>query len=420
MKSLTTLRWLIVCSVLVAAGSVMAAARVSAASAPQKLVYNGHLLDASGNAVATAVTVRFSLWKSADLVAGNVTGTGAINTAASTYAGWKDAFTVTPDARGYFSVQLGSGVALPDFSTFATADLTSLHLQVEVKPDASALTAYEVLDPNAGDTAVDRTSLLSVPFALNADLLDQRHVGTASGAIPLLASGGLLDLTQVPGGTNADLFILDANNSVVAGNITLQFGSSLGKTLTYDVSNSRFDFNGDLRIQGNLTMSGGVRIGNFAPGSGTGAGTLRWTGTDFQGYDGTGWKSLSKAGRFAGTTTANATGSVSTGSLVGYKAGNEICVHQFAGSHMCQVDEIIATVEQDMAVFTGKVNGWASMGAPGYTADANDCAGWTSASESFLGSWWEFSSDGGVTVAPGGGKGYLTNCAVSQPIACCR
>ena len=87
---------------------------------------------------------------------------------------------------------------------------------------------------------------------------------------------------------------------------------------------------------------------------------------------------------------------------------------------MCQVDEIIATVEQDMTAFSGEENGWASMGAPGYTADANDCAGWTSADESYLGSWWEFSSDGGVTVAPGGGKGFLTNCAVSQPIACCR
>lgn len=256
MRDSITLRWLPYICILAVVVLAVAESPALASSGPQTFVYNGHLLDANGTAIQTAHTVRFSLWTSADYVTGDVTGTGAINTSASVYAGWKEAFTVTPDARGYFSVQLGSATALPDFSAFSATDLASLHLQVEVKADADAATAYEVLDQDASSDSVDRAPLLSVPFALNADLLDQRHVGTASGSIPVLASGGLLDLSQVPGGTQRDIFTIDADNSVSGGNISLEFGDVLGKTLSYDVSNSRFDFNDDLNVQGNLTVTG--------------------------------------------------------------------------------------------------------------------------------------------------------------------
>jgi len=42
-----------------------------------------------------------------------------------------------------------------------------------------------------------------------------------------------------------------------------------------------------------LDVNGGVRIGNTGS---TNAGTIRWTGTDFEGYDGSGWKSLTDTG----------------------------------------------------------------------------------------------------------------------------
>ena len=216
--------------ICILAGVALAAAasHALASSGPQTFVYNGHLFNASGTAIQTTHTVRFSLWTSADAVTGDVTETGAIKTSAATYAGWKEAFTVTPDANGYFSVRLGSGTALPDFSAYSATDLASLHLQVEVKAEADAATAYELLDQDAANDAVDRAPLLSVPFALNADLLDQRHVGTASGSIPVLASGGLLDLSQMPGGTTSDTFTIDADDSVAGGDIALNFGDALG------------------------------------------------------------------------------------------------------------------------------------------------------------------------------------------------
>jgi len=212
--------------------------------------------------------------------------------------------------------------------------------------------------------------------------------------------------------TDADLTI---NHDNGAADAVLTFGNASGvQTLKFNNSTQKFELSKD------LSVTGGVQVGNVAPGTGTGAGTIRWTGTDYQGYDGTGWKSFTAAGKFVGNTVTTTDGSIGTGSLVGYQAANEICMHAFAGSHMCQVDEIISSVEQDISSFSGKVNGWASMGAPGYTADANDCGGWTSGDGGDLGSWWEFSTDGGVTIAAGGGKGYLTNCAVAQPISCCR
>ena len=218
--------------------------------------------------------------------------------------------------------------------------------------------------------------------------------------------------------TDSDLTINQDNG---AADATLTFGNDAGtETLKFSDTANQFEFSDDVSVTGNMTVSGGMQVGNYAPGTGTGAGTIRWTGSDYQGYDGTGWKTFTKAGMFVGTTVSTSDGSVGTGSLVGYQAANEICLHAFAGSHMCQVDEIISTVEADLNSFSGEVNGWASMGAPGYTDDANDCAGWTSAEGGDLGSWWEFSTDAGATIASGGGKGYLTNCAVVQPIACCR
>jgi len=228
---------------------------LAATTAPLKHVYNGHLLSSNGTAISTAHLVRFSYWKSADYVSGDVTATGSINTGASNYAQWFEVFTVTPDSNGYFSVQLGSGTALPTIDSMPVSTLTSLFLQVEVKASGASDTSYEILDRNADDPTVDRSPVLSVPSALNADMVDRRDVGTGSGAIPFLQSGGLLGTSQVPSGTDQDRFTLDANNTGV-DTVTLRFGTTLNQTLTFDIANDRFDFNDDLRIQGNLTVTG--------------------------------------------------------------------------------------------------------------------------------------------------------------------
>jgi hypothetical protein len=52
-----------------------------------------------------------------------------------------------------------------------------------------------------------------------------------------------------------------------------------------------------LEVAGNIKTTEGIKVGNTID---TDAGTIRWTGTDFEGYDGTEWKSLTAEG---GTTT---------------------------------------------------------------------------------------------------------------------
>ncbi|PIR52826.1 hypothetical protein COU76_04230 [Candidatus Peregrinibacteria bacterium CG10_big_fil_rev_8_21_14_0_10_49_10] len=243
----------------------------AATTGPQKIIYDAHLLDSSDNAVTTAHSVRFSWWTSADFVDGDVTATGSIDVGAAEYASWQEVHTVTPDSNGYFTVELGSGTALPDLSSYTTAQLGSLFLQVEVKSSGDANTAYELLDQNSTDDTVDRSPIDVVPFALNADLLDQRDTGTSSGSIPVLGSGGLLGEGLIPSGTNRNEFVLDADDSA-GDSIALQFGTSLSKKITYDITNGRFNFNDDARIQGNLTVTGlinGVDITSLTEAAGT-------------------------------------------------------------------------------------------------------------------------------------------------------
>lgn len=248
--------FILACSILLT--MLFTALTASAATTTsQRHVYNGHLLSSAGTPITTAHTIRFSYWKSADAVSTDITATGSINTGATNYASWQETDTVTPDSNGYFSVQLGSGTALPSLSSYTAAQLQSLFLQVEVKASTEANTSYEILDVDANSSTVDRSPILSVPFALNADLLDQHDTGTGSGNIVPLGSGGLLPIGAIPGGTNRDSFVLDSDNTNTStGSITLTFGTSLAKMLTYDVANSRFNFNASLRVQGNLTVTG--------------------------------------------------------------------------------------------------------------------------------------------------------------------
>jgi hypothetical protein len=227
----------------------------TAQSVPNEHIYNGRLLDSGGNPVTTAQSIRFSYWKSTDAVTGDITASGAINTGATTYANWNEVHTVTPNTNGYFSVELGSITALPDMSTMPLTTLLGLYLQTEVKPSASANTAYEILDVDPTDTAIDRSGVLSVPFAVNADLLDQHDVGTGSGSIPVLRTNGVLPVSTIPGGTNTSTFTLDSDNTETS-EIALTFGTTLAKKLSYDIGASTFRFNDNVAIQGNLTVSG--------------------------------------------------------------------------------------------------------------------------------------------------------------------
>ncbi|MBD3329998.1 hypothetical protein GF354_00535 [Candidatus Peregrinibacteria bacterium] len=203
--------------------------QTSIAAVPTIIVYEGRLLDSSNSPIATSHSIRFSLWTSADWVAGDTTAGGAVNTGAANYGGWYEVQTVTPNSNGTFSVNLGSSTSLPSI------DFTNhKYLQVEVKAAADADTAYQLMDPS-GDSGVDTD--------------DRKQLGTMLYAY----------VADIAEGASTETFVLDEDNTIetaATGTIKLQFGTTLNKYLEYDYDNSYFDFNGNLNVQGNITVSG--------------------------------------------------------------------------------------------------------------------------------------------------------------------
>lgn len=235
----------------------------AATTVPYTVSYSARLTNAGGLPVTTAQDVRFSLWSGSDFTPADLLPSGAIDPAAPGFTGWQETHAVTPDSKGLFQVRLGSITTLPNFNSS-----TDVNLQVDVKPSGSPLTSFEVLDPD-GNTAntTDRFPLDSSAFAINADTLDNHDAGAAAGQIPFLDGSGLLPISTVPGGTNADTFTLDNDNTAGAGLITLQFGNTLGKLLEYNNTLGFFNFNDNVNITGDLTTTGTVNGVTITPSS---------------------------------------------------------------------------------------------------------------------------------------------------------
>ncbi len=239
------------------------------AASPSKIVYQGFLYGSNGRPLTTPHVARFSYWSSGDFLSTDILPSGQINTAAPAYLGWQEVHTFTPRSDGRFTVDLGTIAGLLDYSALTPLQIANLHLQVEIKTVSDPVTSFEILDRNPSDATDDRSPVRSVPYALNADKVDGRSIGSGSGAIPLLGSGGLLAPRHVPGGTQRGAFTIDVDDTE-SGDIELRFGTALGKVLSYDLQNTRFSFNDDVRIEGNLTVTGfvnGVDLSSLTPAS---------------------------------------------------------------------------------------------------------------------------------------------------------
>ncbi|MCC6643409.1 hypothetical protein IT411_01550, partial [Candidatus Peregrinibacteria bacterium] len=229
---------------------------LSNSTAPYKLTYTAKLTDASFAPITTAQSIRFSLWTDADWDAGDVDGSGNINTLAPGYAGWTETQTVTPNADGIFTVEIGAVTPLPNFTS-----ATHVYLEVDVKPSAAANTAFEVLDPN-GTTADanDRKPFNSSPYSVNADTVDNHDAGNSPNNLPILDGAGKLVYGVLPDAVNADTFTLDIDNNAASNIITLQFGGAIAEFLRWNNPSSRFEFSDDLQINGDLSFTGTSNI----------------------------------------------------------------------------------------------------------------------------------------------------------------
>jgi hypothetical protein len=177
---------------------------------------------------------------------------------------WDETQNVTVK-NGYFSVGLGSSSAFP-----GTIDWSQ--------------EKWLTLNVNGDGEMTPRIKLTAVPYAFRAGQADSLTItgGNVSGDNLLQKAPGAV---QAITGSNAGLRM---NQTGTGGLVELQGDGST----VFSV-----DKQGNTNLAGSLQIGAGLILGNS---SATTAGNLRWTGTDFEGYDGSGWVSLTATGGGSG------------------------------------------------------------------------------------------------------------------------
>lgn len=205
---------------------------------PHTLIYEGRLLSKTSTPLSGDYVMRFSLWKTTDIVSGEINSDGSLNATSTEYGQWTEELPVKFTSQGYFSLILGKQTALSDV---LLAD--HKYLQVEVKLASASDDEYQVLDVDFANDAIDRKHIASLPYAYNAE--ESQYSINAENAETAKTS-------------DDNTFTIDPQNSIETagvGIIELQFGATLNKILGYDISRSLFTFNDSVDIQGDLTLS---------------------------------------------------------------------------------------------------------------------------------------------------------------------
>jgi hypothetical protein len=106
----------------------------------------------------------------------------------------------------------------------------------------------------------------------------------------------------------------------------------------------------------------------------------------------------------------------------GYYGVNNICNGEFAGSHVCTAQEMLESIkcsdaDSPIRAVADDKQAWINAGPPGFTANANDCLGWTavtpSEQQTSYGRFWIFN-------VASGGRGTSASCnATAKSFACC-
>lgn len=110
-------------------------------------------------------------------------------------------------------------------------------------------------------------------------------------------------------------------------------------------------------------------------------------------------------------------------SSIGYKTANTYCssgAGDLAGSHVCTPAEMTNSYNNGVlgisTIYTYALSPtlWINSGPPGYTANANDCKGWTATTNPLsnpnYGTVWNFT----------GRYGSLLPCKTGKKFACCK
>ena len=258
------------------------------ADVPQLLSYQGVLADAGGVAVPDGpynITFRIydvpsggsALWTETDAVQ---VGKGIFN---ATLGNVTPLASLKFDKAYYLSISVEGGAELPRQAL--TASPYSLNAQAVVGAanvfPSSGMVGVGTTTPTSPLTVASGSSQAGIRMDGNDDNYANIYVNalkTHSWPGYGYLRGGLLQaLTSVDDLNTWDLLI---------GGVTLTYAIRASQAGNVSIGSA-------MPTTERLYVDGGVQLGNS---SGTNTGTIRWTGSDFQGYNGLTWKSLTGAG----------------------------------------------------------------------------------------------------------------------------
>jgi hypothetical protein len=327
----------------------------AAADMPQLLSYQGVLTDASGQAVADgSYSITFRLYTAPS-------GGSPV---------WEETSAAVQVAKGIFNATLGTTVGLAGLafdepyyvgiSVEGEAEFSPRQLLTAVpySLNAKAVMGTENEFPSSGNVGIGTTGP-NVPLVVRANSsqvgirVDGNDASWASLYVNALQAGSR------PGYGYMRQSILEAYSFLDPGDIWhMRMGNSnyaINASMAGNVSIGALNPSTE-----RLLVDGGIQLGNTA---GTNAGTLRWSGADFEGYDGSSWKSLTATG--GGSLPAGTTGQTlwhngsdwaATSSL--YNSGTQIGIGTTTpGAHL----DVVGTSNQDIKVETSSSTGKASL-----------------------------------------------------------
>lgn len=194
---------------------------------------------------------------------------------------------------------------------------------------------------------------------------------------------------STPEKTSGDRFLISDFNDIWRLIKNIFVGSGVDET--FGTADDRIGFGGNPRQDFDVDVTGKLGADEFCdPATGnceTAASILDVAGAG-----------PAVMGVFAGKSALTTDGSVSYSALDGYVAANAICDAEFTGTHFCTEGEVMASMSE---LTPGELAGlgwsgpvWvATGGSKSLPAVANDCAGWTSATSSYYGVFWDLDNN---------------------------
>lgn len=302
---------------------------------------------------------------------------------------WTERFSVDKDGDAYISGRVGIGTAIPGAGIALDAD-----------GDVRVLPGGRLRIANS-DTDSTNTYLYSDTTG-TARSFGVKYTSAGS-PVFYIDSGGKAGIGSSAPGYKLDV-VSDSDTAIVSINDTnasrLYTGMRMARTGTehWFVGMNASDEN----LQMRATVSG----------IGTDVVTVTQTG------DVTAKGSITAEGCFGASYVGVTPTTFPVSGLNSYFGINNKCELAYSGSHACSVNEMLESLRcsvptSPIRTTTAGEIAWINGGPPGFTADSNDCIGWSSSASSSYGRYWAFDNTTG-------GFGTMTSCNVlGLKVACC-